>query len=83
MGGRREETHGNREEKFRPQGTRVPGEGPTWAVTSVTTHSSILAGEDGLLALWLLVKCVPTILGSTGGFLEGIIYRACSWETPG
>ena len=33
MGGRREETHGNREEKFRPQGTQVPGEDPTWAVT--------------------------------------------------
>ena len=60
LGGRREVTCAVREEKFRAQGTQVPGEGPTWAVTQHDGHTV----QVGLLASWLLVKCVPGVLGS-------------------
>lgn len=49
LGGRREVTCGVREEKFRAQGTQVPGEGPTWAVTQQDRHT-VQVGSAGLVA---------------------------------
>ena len=67
MGGRREVTRGDREEKFRPQGTQVPGEGPTWSVTQCDNPLQYSCLEK--MGCWLhgfLQSVSPQFLGVLG-----------------
>lgn len=60
------------------QGTRVPGEVPIWARTERYSHA-IQVGAAGPVTSY---KAWPQVLGGTGGFSEGIIFKVCFRETP-
>lgn len=60
------------------QGTQVPGEVPIWARTERYNHM-IQVGAAGPVPSY---KACPRVLGSIGGFSEGIIFKVCFQEIP-